>query len=392
MVRFLLSNGNSTYSNGVFTFSLDRRLRNVTRARFRKASYVIDPSVSVVPNIVYLRSRALNAIAANTHTVILASNAHENAVDVFGILEDTHTTGRYRMIEDPRTVPLAYSHLRNLDFYFTDPDGNNLSFTETSEQAITAAEIAVRSDLFLFLNFTDSTKVTTTGSEPDVLLTEIEAVNDSTFEFIPNSGSGIAYEDFGSNGGKCAQFNNDWVRLNDASTTNEPLIGTFCVLFKTQPNTTDVQVICDWYLFRLYINAGGALSYYDGSVQETSISVENSTDYLLTVRRDNPGDVGAGTGFAWRLEKLSDNTVQSAVSFHGGNSPGSGLFDIAGNSSHSAAGMEISNMIVISSIADSDVSTIEKYLKQYYRGLETVEGGDALPGKFMLELDILASH
>ena len=73
MVRFLLSDGNSTYSNGEFTFSLDRRLRNATAARFRKASYVIDPSVSVVPNIVYLRSRALNSIAANTHTVILTN-------------------------------------------------------------------------------------------------------------------------------------------------------------------------------------------------------------------------------------------------------------------------------------------------------------------------------
>ena len=52
------------------------------------------------------------------------------------------------MIEDPRTVPLAYSHLRNLDFYFTDPDGNNLSFTETSETTVTAAEIATRADLF----------------------------------------------------------------------------------------------------------------------------------------------------------------------------------------------------------------------------------------------------
>ena len=389
MVRFLLSDGNSTYSNGVFTFALDRRLRNVTRARFRKASYVIDPSVSVVPNIVYLRSRALNAIAANTHTIILTPNTHENAVDVFAILEDTHTTGRYRMIEDPRPVPLAYSHLRNLDFYFTDPDGNNLSFTETLEDAVTAAAIAARADLFLFLNFTDSTKVLLTGVEPDVLLTEIEAVNDATFEFIPNSGSGIAYEDFGSNGGKCADFNNDWVRLNDASTVNEPLIGTFCLLFKTQPNTTDVQVIVDWYLFRLYINTGGALSYYDGSIQETSINVENSTSYLLTVRRDNPGDVAADTGFAWRLEKLSDNTVQSDVTFHGGNSPGSGLFDIAGNSSHSAAGMEISNLVVITSIADADVLTIETYLKQYYRGLtSTSSGALTTDATWFAEIDI----
>ena len=126
MVRFLLSDGNATYSNGVFTFALDRRLRNATQARFRKASYVLDTSVAVAPNIVYLRSRALNSISANTHTVILTDTQHENAVDVLAILEDTHTTGRYRMIEDPRTLPLTYSHLRNLDFYFTDPA---LSFT-----------------------------------------------------------------------------------------------------------------------------------------------------------------------------------------------------------------------------------------------------------------------
>ena len=54
--------------------------------------------------------------------------------------------------------------------------------------------------------------------------------------------------------------------------------------------------------------------------------------------------------------------------------------------------MEMSNMVVITSIADADVLTIETYLKQFYRGLESSPGGDALPGKFMLELDILASH
>ena len=52
MVRFLLSDGNATYANGVFTFALDRRLRNATRARFRKAAYVLDSTVTpVAPKI-----------------------------------------------------------------------------------------------------------------------------------------------------------------------------------------------------------------------------------------------------------------------------------------------------------------------------------------------------
>ena len=288
------------------------------------------------------------------------------------------------MIEDPRTLPLTYSHLRNLDFYFTDPAGNNLSFTETAEDEVTAASIAARSDLFLFLNYTDLTKVTTTGSPPTQLLTQIEAVNDSSFQFIPNSGSGIAYQDFGSNGGKCADFNNDWVRLNDSSTVAEPATGTFSILWKSQPNSTDTAVIVDWYLFRLYVSDSGKLAYYDGEINETSITVENSTKYLLSVRRD-----GAEVEFLWRLEKLSDNTVQTDTTSNGGNSSGTGLFDIAGNSTYSAAGMEISNLVVITSIADADVLTVETYLKQYYRGLvSSSSGGASTDATWFAEIDI----
>ena len=126
------------------------------------------------------------------------------------------------------------------------------------------------------------------------------------------------------------------------------------------------------------------MSYYDGAIQETSITVENSTDYLLSVRRD-----GDEVEFIWRLEKLSDNTVQTDDSYHGGNSSGTGLFDIAGNSTHSAAGMEISNLVVITSIADADVSTIETYLKQYYRGLtSSSSGATSTDATWFAEIDI----
>ena len=144
-------------------------------------------------------------------------------------------------------------------------------------------------------------------------------------------------------------------------------------------------MIVDWYRWRIYINAGGKLSYYDGDIQEPGITVSNSTDYLLSVRRSS-------LLFEWRLENLSDNTVQTDSTDNGDNSAGTGLFDIGGNSTYSAAGSESSNLVVITSVADADVLTIETYLKQYYRGPLSVEGGDALPGKFLLELEILASH
>ena len=147
-------------------------------------------------------------------------------------------------------------------------------------------------------------------------------------------------------------------------------------------------MLVDWYRWRIYINAGGKLSYYDGSIQETDISCENSTDYLVTIRRDN-SSIGAGLGFVWRLEKLSDNSVQSDSTEHGSNSGGTGLFDWGGNSSYSAAGFEASNLVVITSIADSDVSEIETYLKQYYRGLTSTSSGSAsTDATFFIELDV----
>ena len=389
-MRYLIHSDDCTFdvATGKHSILLDRRISNPQHLKLIKCVYEAPTDAGgVYPLAVYLRSGGIHDLIKNKHTIQLTANNHENEADVIAVLKESFSSKRYLLEKERSFLIKQHAYVRSFDFYFTD-NNSIIGKPESSlEQAITAAEIATRADMFLFLNFSDSEKVTIDAAAG--LLTEIEAVNDSTFEFIPNSGSGIAYADFGSNGGKCAQFNNDWVRLNDASTTDEPLIGTFCVLFKTQPNTTDVQVITDWYLFRLYINTGGALSYYDGSINETSISVENSTDYLLTVRRDNPGNDAENTGFAWRLEKLSDNTVQSDVSFHGGNSPGSGLFDIAGNSSHSAAGMEISNMVVITSISDSDVSTIETYLKQYYRGLESTSSGSAsTDATFFIELDV----
>ena len=138
----------------------------------------------------------------------------------------------------------------------------------------------------------------------------------------------------------------------------------------------------DWYRWRIYINAGGKLAYYDGSIQETSISCENSTDYLVSIRRDD-GD------FLWRLEKLSDNTVQTDSTDNGNNSGGTGLFDWGGTSSYSAAGFEASNLVVITSVADADVSTIETYLKQYYRGLvSSSSGATSTDATWFAEIDI----
>ena len=229
--------------------------------------------------------------------------------------------------------------------------------TTVTENAVTSSDIEARSDLFMFLDFSDSAQVTTgaTGN-----LTQIIATNDSTFTFVSSDAAGIPYEDFGTNSKKCINLNAGNIRLSDSSTVSEPESGALCMLFSTQTTIDDVQTLTDWYRWRILCNSD-KLAYYTGSNVDTTISLLAATDYLLTVRRN-------ATEFIWRLEKLSDNTTQTQTTSNGGASGGTGLFDIGGTSSATADG-KISNIVVLTSNADADVEQVELYLRQQYRGV-----------------------
>ena len=58
------------------------------------------------------------------HTVILRGIAHENSTDVIGVLEETHTRGRYALTEREGPFRLSPSaNKRVIDIYFTDGTG-----------------------------------------------------------------------------------------------------------------------------------------------------------------------------------------------------------------------------------------------------------------------------
>ena len=124
-MRFILNHGNSVLEDGVYTFKLDKRLSNASVAQVLKASFELT-TVGVEPLVVYLRSDALHALASRKHTVELTANAHENSSNIIAVLEESHTKGRYRLRGIEQAIPLNYSHLRNIDFYFTDHAGTNV--------------------------------------------------------------------------------------------------------------------------------------------------------------------------------------------------------------------------------------------------------------------------
>ena len=120
MVRFILSDSKATLADGVFTYTLDQRLNNASVLQLKKCSFQLT-TTATPPVAIYLRSAAVHRLARHKHTVELKSNNYESSVDILGVLEESHTTGRYQLRGFPRPVRLGYSHLRNIDFYFSDP-------------------------------------------------------------------------------------------------------------------------------------------------------------------------------------------------------------------------------------------------------------------------------
>ena len=133
-MRFLLNNGNASYENGKWTFELDRRLSNATTFRLTKGSFTASTDKASPPHCVYLRSDAIHKLSGEKTTQVLKSVQHEDSSNVLAVLEEQHTTGRYRLMEPCNPFELVYGHIRNFDVFFTDPQGNNITyFTEAGD-------------------------------------------------------------------------------------------------------------------------------------------------------------------------------------------------------------------------------------------------------------------
>ena len=94
----------------------------------------------------------------------------------------------------------------------------------------TASDITTHASIFMFLDFEDSSKITTDGFTDDLL--EILSTNDANLEFQPSSGSGIAYGDWGETAMDYAAV--DTVQLRDDDGVAEPEEGFLCMLFNSQ--------------------------------------------------------------------------------------------------------------------------------------------------------------
>ena len=136
MVRFLLNDGNAAFANGKWTFEMDRRLSNAEVFQLRKCSFTATTDLAAPPHCVYVRSDAIHTLSGEKHTQVLKSIQHEDSSNVLAVLEEQHATGRYRLMEPCRPFELVYGHIRNIDVYFTDPAGDNITFFEAAGDTV----------------------------------------------------------------------------------------------------------------------------------------------------------------------------------------------------------------------------------------------------------------
>ena len=392
-MRFLLSDGNSAHEDGVYTFTLDQRLANATVLRVTKADFQYTPGVgTVAPHVVYMRSAALHKMAKNKHTVVLKNAQHVDSVDVIGVLEETHTAGRYRLRSWQPALRLNYTHLRSIDVYFTDTAGAVVG-AQVESAGTSASDITGHASTFMFLDMEDSTKLTVDPASD--LLTEIISTNDAALEFQQSGGSGIPYGDWGST--KAITFDEDYVQLRDDDGVAEPEQGFLCMLFESQPTVlaSDDYSLVDFYRWRIMVAENQSvgqltLNRYPASdaAEDSGIAVSDGTAYLLTIVRKVGTGYGDTYNFEWTLEDLDAETTATATSGSGDASSGTGLFSF-GTSSYSNDGTKVGSVIMMSSTAAADVALAQDFLRARYTGAATSSSSSVdLSATFFAEVDI----
>jgi hypothetical protein len=325
-VRLLLNGSDASYNETTkqYTFSLDRRIHRPRTLRIRKCHYS-NASGATHPLVVYLESNALSALVPKKHTLRLRSANHTHQTNVLATLQETHTIGRYDLQNDQR-------------LFQTDPDRNvmqiDIAFSNngvllpksaaagTNATGSDAEVLAIGDDLLAFVDFaaarTLNQSFAPVDQPGDTVYYLYNRGPNSELIFQNNYGAGTQLAAIGQHRGITRQGSwesviDTWpVDLNDVNSQ-------FCVHSLFKLSTLDWTVLFDTGYMKIYI-WGQQLAYENAAGTKIGVlSVIPHVDYLLTIQRIEVDQ--ANTNFDWRLERLDDNTVQTALSGSGLTAP-----------------------------------------------------------------------
>ena len=137
MVKLLLHSSKASWDSAekAYKWTLSTRLKYPKALRLEDVSFI--PSTTpTYPPVIYLRSKTLAAVIKNKHStqVVGGSDTHDRSIDVLGILQESHATGRYKLDNPRRFVLTDQAHIGEIDFYFTEPDGTPLNGPYTAPE------------------------------------------------------------------------------------------------------------------------------------------------------------------------------------------------------------------------------------------------------------------
>ena len=333
MFKYLLHSSLANYdaTSKTWKFELDRRISNPTSLRVAKITYSTPGDTSPHPQVVYLRSNALARMVTQKHTLELREKNHENGTNIFGVLSETHTRGRYRLLGGRRFPVNPSASERNIDIYFTDGDtildgaagSGGSSHSGGSSGTGADTQIEAFNDLLAWFDFAPSrtldnsfNPVSTAGSAVRYLYNRSPA----PASLILTAGNPMLLANMGSSGGIGAVQDSGYFFLD--STTPTAAYGQEWQvhhLFQAQSNFNQGIYLFDNYYGAFFCDPQGQCGVLNGSGGTTVLFCNNLTwiplhPYILSFSRaslDPDGDGVFEYYYVLRLEDLSTDAVQT---------------------------------------------------------------------------------
>ena len=320
-MRFLLHNEDAVYdaAKKVWHYTLDRRISHPTSLTVKKVTFTPVSTLTVHPHVIYMHSTALSQMIIDKHTVVLRGEAHENSTDVIGVLEETHSRGRYALTEREGPFRMSPSaHQRVIDIYFTDGTGAHMDGEPAAGGSASggAADDQTMIDLganilkmWIDMSYSplDTNSVQVTEDNANVAFLQNRQPGTGVL-FFTCSANDFVLTPVGETKGIVGGASASWASATDGSVVGITSPCSLHYIFRVPPTTASQGILSlPGEMFKHTIS-GNSLTYKAYGQYAHIQSVTFLTNQFYYVECNNKGDPdGDGIpNFSWRFIKLSD--------------------------------------------------------------------------------------
>jgi len=394
-MRYLVHSEDATFNatDGKYYFNLDQRIANPTRIRVTQCSYT-RPTSTRYPEVVYLRSTKLTELTTRKHTVEVKNTGHFDSSDVICPLLETHTQGRYSSQRVVKLPVFPHLPLQKLDIYFTNNRTNlpdTVSSTNVVSSGTDADVLAIGADLICWTDLDFSRCLNASFVAATQIGDPVNYVYDrvnSDIIWALAYGTNMTLAALGQT--NALYRDGSWQSFQDTSVPAGTMADEFQLHFLFQLNSINDYVMLFYFDAIRVLMYQGALSFQtvQGSVTTAvpGITIIPLQGYLVSVTRVVVSQVSE---FHWRVEKLSDNSVQTSTTATTGPVPTvNTTWRIGVPNTHFN---QYQGPIIIANTTNSvHAASAQAWLRNSYDGTSTTETGTVATenASFFLELEI----